>query len=102
MARYDVFANPDAGSDAIFLLDVQSDLLDGLDTRMVVPLLRVVAYSKPARRLHPIFSVAGESVVMATHLMASVHRGELTDRIANLANEHDRILEALDLLFQGF
>lgn len=102
MARYDVFANPDTGSDAIFLLDVQSGLLDGLETRMVVPLLRAISYPKPARRLHPIFSVAGENVVMATHLMASVHRGELTNRVGNLADEHDRILEALDLLFQGF
>ena len=102
MARYDVFANPDAGSDAVFLLDVQSELLDGLDTRMVVPLLRAAAYPKPARRLHPVFSVAGESVVMTTHLMSSVHRSELTDCIGSLADEHDRIIEALDLLFQGF
>jgi toxin CcdB len=37
MARFDVYANP--GSHATttpYLLDVQSDLLDGLDTRMVI------------------------------------------------------------------
>ena len=102
MARYDVFVNSDTGSDALFLLDVQSDLLEGLDTRMVVPLLRTAAYLRPARRLHPVFTVAGESVIMATHLMASVHRCELSDCIGNLADEHDRIVEALDLLFHGF
>ena len=36
MARYDVFAGAVEGS---FLLDVQTDLLDHLNTRVVVPLL---------------------------------------------------------------
>ena len=39
MARFDVYANPGAHATITpFLLDVQSDLLDGLDTRMVIPL----------------------------------------------------------------
>jgi hypothetical protein len=38
-ARFDVYANPGARAAAApFLLDVQSDLLDGLDSRMVIPL----------------------------------------------------------------
>jgi hypothetical protein len=47
MARFDVYANP--GSHATttpYLLDVQSDLLDGLDTRMVIPLRRLDAFPK--------------------------------------------------------
>jgi hypothetical protein len=39
LARFDVYANPGARAAATpFLLDVQSDLLDGLDSRMVIPL----------------------------------------------------------------
>ncbi|MBS1183360.1 MAG: plasmid maintenance protein CcdB, partial [Proteobacteria bacterium] len=36
MARFDVFPNPGGSG---YLLDVQADLLDGLNTRIVVPLL---------------------------------------------------------------
>ncbi|WP_396267386.1 CcdB family protein [Ideonella sp.] len=39
MARFDVYANPGSHAKTTpFLVDVQSDLLDGLDTRMVIPL----------------------------------------------------------------
>jgi len=39
MARFDVYANPGSKSDTTpYLLDVQSDLLDDLETRMVIPL----------------------------------------------------------------
>jgi len=39
MARFDVYANPGIHATTTpYLLDVQSDLLDGLDTRMVIPL----------------------------------------------------------------
>ena len=36
MARFDVYASPDGSG---CLLDVQADLLDSLNTRVVVPLM---------------------------------------------------------------
>ena len=41
MARYDVYPNPGQNPQVPFLLDVQSDLLSVLDTRVVVPLRRL-------------------------------------------------------------
>ena len=39
MARFDVYANTGGHADTTpYLLDVQSDLLDGLDSRVVIPL----------------------------------------------------------------
>jgi toxin CcdB len=41
MARFDVYATPGRHVDSTpYLLDVQSDLLDGLDSRVVIPLRR--------------------------------------------------------------
>jgi toxin CcdB len=41
MARFDVYATPGRHADSTpYLLDVQSDLLDGLDSRVVIPLRR--------------------------------------------------------------
>ncbi len=99
MARYDVFPNPVGAG---FLLDVQSDLLDDLNTRVVVPLLPDSKKVKVVRKLNPVFSIDGKEYAMFTHLMASVPSSRLTGPRTNLLDRHDEIIEALDMLFQGF
>jgi len=48
MARFDVYANPGSHANTTpYLLDVQSDLLDGLDSRMVIPLRSLKHFPKP-------------------------------------------------------
>ncbi|WP_438887671.1 CcdB family protein, partial [Bacillus cereus group sp. BC232] len=54
MARFDIFDNEGGGG---YLLDVQSDLLGGLNTRVVVPLLPQSSAPPPAQRLNPVFSI---------------------------------------------
>ena len=47
MARFDVYANPGPHANTTpYLLDVQSNLLDGLDSRMVIPLRRLADFAK--------------------------------------------------------
>ena len=50
MAKFDVFVSP---SSAGYLLDVQTDLLEGLNTRVVVPLVPATPNMKLVRRLNP-------------------------------------------------
>ena len=54
MARFDIFKNEGGAG---YLLDVQSDLLSGLNTRVVVPLLPKSSAPSPAQRLNPVFRV---------------------------------------------
>lgn len=84
------------------MLDVQSDLLSGLNTRVVVPLLTKSTAPTPAQRLNPVFSIEGQELVMATHYMAAVPEGELRSGVGNLAEKQDEISVALDMLFLGF
>ena len=56
MARFAVYRNP-VGPGC--LMDLQADLLDGLNTRVVVPLLPPDLAPKPALRLNPVFEVDG-------------------------------------------
>ena len=42
-----------------YLLDVQNDLLDNLNTRVMVPLMRPEAAPTTARRLNPAFDIEG-------------------------------------------
>ncbi len=85
VARFDVYPNPD-GVD--FLLDVQANLLDGFNTRVVVPLMPATKAPMPAKRLNPVFDIEGESCVMATQLMAAGPVAILKAPIASLAG-HD-------------
>ncbi|MDX1587609.1 MAG: CcdB family protein [Oleiphilaceae bacterium] len=99
MARFDIFEN-DGG--AGYLLDVQSDLLSGLNTRVVVPLLPKSSAPFPAQRLNPVFSIEDQELVMATQYMAAVPEGELRSGVCSLAEQQDEISAALDMLFLGF
>lgn len=99
MARFDLFEN-DTGTG--YLLDVQSDLLSGLNTRVVVPLLPTADAPTPAQRLNPIFEIEGHALMMATQYMAAVPESALRVRTGNLAEQQHEISAALDMLFLGF
>ncbi|WP_192247143.1 CcdB family protein [Mesorhizobium silamurunense] len=99
MARYDFYRS--AGSDG-YLLDVQSDLLEHLDTKVVVPLLPPNMAPLPAHRLNPTFKIDGKDHVMVTQFMSALMASELRAAEGNLARHHDEIVVALDMVFQGF
>ncbi|MEK6662440.1 MAG: CcdB family protein [Pseudomonadota bacterium] len=103
MAQFDVYENPDAtGKDDIpFLLDVQSDLLDALVTRVVVPLVAKRTAGQPAARLNPQFRIRNMAVVMSTPELAGIPKTRLSKKITNLAAKRDEIIGALDIVFTG-
>ena len=104
MAQFDVYRNPNPASRTRipFLLDVQSDLLDSLATRVVVPLCRPEVLSgKPAERLNSEFAVEGRKLYFLGPELAGVPRGILGDPVTNLASRRGAIVEALDLVFTG-
>ena len=105
MARFDVFANPGPQADSTpYLLDVQTDLLDALDSRVVIPLRRVSHFApvKLPPDLTPVFQIAGEDCLLETPKMAAVPQRLLKDRVASLSAEQHRIVSALDFLFNGY
>src|SRR5262245_9353408 len=103
MAQFDVYRNPGADAKTIpYLLDVQSDLLADVTTRIVVPLFHAKSYGRPARRLNPVFTVEGHSVVMSTTELAGVLPIALGARVSSLADRRDEIRDALDFAFQGY
>lgn len=103
MAQFDVYLNPNADTrDVIpYLLDVQSDLLDTLVTRVVVPLVAAEEMGLAAQHLNPQFKIKGESVVMSTAELAGIPIRSLGDKVASLKNRRDEIIAALDVLFTG-
>ena len=99
MAQYDVFLNLDGSG---YLLDVQSDLLDGLSTRLVIPLLPASQAPKPASRLNPVVSIGDQPHVMVTQFMAAVPEKLLTQHVTSAVHMRDEITAAIDMLTHGF
>ena len=99
MAKYDVYPNPGGGG---FLLDVQADLLDGLNTRAVVPLIPLQAAPVPAKRLNPVFQIDGKPYVMVTQFLAAVPVLALKSPVENLKAQFSQVTVAIDMLIQGF
>ena len=104
MAQFDVYrnANPATRARIPYLLDVQSDLLDPLATRVVVPLCKPeVLKGKLAEQLNPVLEVEGRKMAMLTPELAGVSRKILGEQIGNLSDERSSIIAALDLLITG-
>ena len=103
MAQFDIYRNPSPDAKYVpYLLDVQGDLLTGIDTRIVVPLFHEKAFGPVSKRLNPIFDIEGNNVVMSTAELAGVLPSALGKKVGSLADRRDEIRDALDFAFQGF
>lgn len=82
-------------------MDVQSDLLEDLATRIVVPLRRSTYIGPKVTPLNPVFKIEGAPCVMDTPQIVGYPRQALKRPIANLAASGFEIQNALDFLFAG-
>lgn len=105
MARFEVYPNPGPHANSTpYLLDIQSDLLDGLDSRMVIPLRSLDHFAKVKfpDRLTPVLNIQGMDYLLETPKMGAVPRRVLKSPVTSLAAEQAQITAALDFLFQGY
>lgn len=105
MARFSVYENiGDHAKTTPFLLDVQTDLLSGLDTRVVIPLRKASLYKKVRlpQDLMPIFSIKGSDFALETPKMAAVPSKILKKEIGSLKSQQHLVMIAIDRLFHGF
>lgn len=105
MARFDVYRNPGAHAETTpYLVDVQTDLLDGLGTRVVIPLRRADQF--PTRRLpkdlSPVFVIEDVPCILETPKLSAVPSRILKTPVMSLLSEQNHLTGALDRLFYGF
>ena len=99
MARFDLHRRKVTGT---LLLDCQADTLGFLDSRVVCPLLPADRTPSVIKRLHPEFEVEGGKYRMATHLILAVPTRELGPAVGSLRDHDHTILNALDMLINGY
>lgn len=104
MPQFSVYENQNAATRKQFpyLLNVQNDLLDTLQTCVVVPLTAVGKAGYHAMsRLTPVLNVLGEEYLMMTPQLAGIAKRELGIEIENLADARFEIIAAMDFLLRG-
>ena len=104
MAQFDVHANPvQAQRDDIpWCVDIQSDLLENLPTRLVVPLVALA--QMPAalpRRLCPVLQWNGESFVALPQMTAPFRVKDLGPSRGNLRPQANELVAAVDAVISG-
>jgi toxin CcdB len=105
VAQFSVYRNKNGRTKTTFpyLVDVQSDLLDPLNTRVVSPMTKAPALKKkPFSQLTPEVAFNGDRYVLMTPQLAGIGRTELGPQVGSLADERQVILAAIDFMLTGF
>jgi toxin CcdB len=104
MAQFDYYANTDKDNNRTypFIVDVQDALLDGLNSKIVIPLTPLSDLEKSyPKNLCPEITIEGKAYALLTHQMASVSMRTLSHCEGSLAHIRSEIISAIDFLFTG-
>lgn len=104
MAQFTVYQNKNSQSNKAFplLLDIQTNLLDSLQTTVVVPLKKLGSNKdKALTHLTPFVNIDGIDYLILTPQLAGIQRKELGKAIADIKYARTEILNALDFLITG-
>jgi toxin CcdB len=104
MAQFDVYQNPSKHqrSDIPWIVDIQSDLLSSLPTRLVLPLaLRKHMPSTFPRTLCPAVKWEGDLLVALPHLAAPFRTKDLGQSKGSLRSEASTLVGAVDAVISG-
>lgn len=104
MAQFDYYANTDNDTNGTYpyIVDIQDVLLDGLNTRVVIPLTPLSNLEKSGpKKLCPEITIEGKGYLLLTHQMTSVSTRALSQYKGSLANIRAEIISAIDFLITG-
>lgn len=101
-AIFSIYQNAnDSTKTTPYILDVQTDLLSGLNTRIVIPLRKSGQYQNlsSAQDLMPSFAIQGKNFILDTPRMAAVPAKHLKKEVGSLRDQQHIVIAAIDRLF---
>ena len=102
--QFDVFENPSPRMREVYpyVVDVQSDLLSALATRMVVPLaVTALASQNLPRQLCPLISVNDKPLMLVPFEAAPLDKRLLKAEITSIRDRSHEIIAAMDAGLSG-
>lgn len=101
--QFQVYRNGSGNAHYPYLIDIQSDLVEVLATRVVIPLVPASMADKPLPvRLNPIIQVEGEDYLVMTSEMAGVGTAAIGEWVCSAMPWRTQIKAGIDFLFDGF
>ncbi len=104
MSQFTLYKNEDSASNQVYpyFLDVQHELLNDLNSRVVIPLSpKHLLKNSVAKRLCPVIELQEGQFVLLTHQMTSVPSTLLKTEVTSLEYFRYEILSAIDMLITG-
>lgn len=104
MAQFTIYQNKNPLSKKLIplLLDVQTNLLESLQTTVVVPLIMYETNKdKALNQLTPRLTIEGTDYLMLTPQLAGISRKELGQAIGDAEYARAEIINAMDFLLTG-
>lgn len=103
MAQFDVHENPVPRARRAFpyLVNLQSDLIDGGNRRIVAPLVPLSAAPRMASRLAPVVTVDDVEHVVVMLALTTMPTTDLKGVRGNLSPHRTELVDAIDYVFLG-
>ena len=105
MSQYCIYQNKNENTKKIYpyLIDVQTSLLDSLETKLVIPLsLKKNFENKIIKNLNPIIEINGKEYIVLTQQLAAIPKKLIGDLVENNSVKRQEILSSIDFLVTGF
>ncbi len=103
MAQFVAYENLNKDSRKLFpyLLDIQSNLLEDLETTTVIPLTKIQTVNKKFTRLTPVVEVLGAKHLAITQQIAGLDRSLLGKPVDDLSTYRFALVDAIDFIISG-
>ncbi|MGV8002453.1 CcdB family protein [Photorhabdus temperata subsp. temperata] len=105
IAQYAVYRNksPKSREQYPFIIDIQSDLLDDYDSRVIMPIALLSDKNSRVKTLTPVIKIKGDQYVIITKSVTTVAKSKLkaADIVCVMPGIHSDIMAALDTIVSG-
>ncbi|NRB38094.1 MAG: CcdB family protein [Pseudomonadales bacterium] len=103
MKQYDLYENtdPDSQGSYPYFVDVQTGLIEDLNSRVVIPIAPAVDAKSFPKNLCPIVEIKNKQFALLTHQITTVSASFLDCKEGSLLLNRDDIISALDFLLTG-
>ena len=105
MSQFVAYVNKNARTKKRFpyLIDIQSEILEELQTTVVIPLTEITdAQGQIIAKLFPVVEIDGKKYVAVTPQLAGINRNQLGKAVADLSEYRSQIIAAIDFMISGF
>lgn len=103
MAQFIIHQYKNSKSTVPYLLDIQNDFLEDLETRLVIPVYPAnVLHGKRMTKLTPMIEIDGVQYILMIPELASISKKYLGAEIINISQYRTMVLSAIDLMVTGF